>query len=153
MSKIRIYNESTGEVAYDESSYPDNKSLFVKLYYGDIGRLANLTTTENQLLVLMARDMDYSNTVHTSVWMKKKWAEEIGCKESSIVNLLPRIISKGLLVQLSRGYYRISPIHYNKQKSDTQRGRLIIDYIMNEEATEIRKRYTVDMVPKHGKGE
>jgi predicted transcriptional regulator len=72
---------------------------------------------------------------------------------ATITSLLPRIIKKGLLVQIMRGMYKISPIHYNKQKSDKNRGRLIIDYIYNDEDKEMKKVFTVDMVPKSYEGD
>ncbi len=102
---------------------------YVKLYLEDIGRLNNLSGSEQKVLNELVLSMGYNNVVPSYKPVKEMIAAKIGMQYNTLDKAIKELNRKGILIRKARGLYIMDPNLFGRgQWKDVQKIRMIIEY-------------------------
>jgi len=119
LEKTEKINFKTGEITEEETlnviKLPKEED-YVKIYIKHINYLNNLPNGIDTIIYALLKRINYDNEIYINNHLKKKIAEEIGLKVSTINMYITKLVNNDILIRIDRGVYILNPIFYGKGK-------------------------------------
>lgn len=129
---VKTYVDEDGVVIDEikhETFLVDREPDYVKFYIQDIGRIKDITSTQNEVLLAFIRHMGYNNVIPTYKPIKLMVAKDLNISLNTVNKAVSEFSKKGLFIPIARGMYLADPELFGKGKwSDIKSLRLVIEY-------------------------
>ena len=117
---INVVDESTGEtkevtLSMGERIIKNNEPAYVKLYIDDLKHVYGIDGGDLNLLVTLAKYMNYENIVDLVPRIKDEIMNQLGwTNKASLSTSLYRLKKSSVIFSVGRGSYRINPYLFAK---------------------------------------
>ena len=122
----------TGEVVSQTKNHTflaEREPDYVKIYLQDIGRLNDLTSKQNEILMAFIGAMGYKGIIPAFKPIKEQLAMDLGVSLNTVNKAVQTFKDKGLFIPFKRGMYIADPMLFGRGRwSDIKDLRLIIEY-------------------------
>lgn len=109
---------------------------YYKVYIEDLAKLHGLNPTENQVIQILASNMQFDNLVVLVKQIKLRLTKETGKELETIEKAIKGLTLKKILIKEERSVYRVNPKYIAKGSwEEIKKLRLIIEY--SEQGKEI----------------
>ncbi len=127
-----ITDSESGEVLETEQSTTSilpREPDFVKLYVKDIGRMFDLTKSDDKVLFCITKHMTFSNLVFLVMPVKKMIMAELNMPLNTLNDSIRNLSNSGIMQRQAHGVYLINPNLFAKGKwEDIVKIRMAIEY-------------------------
>lgn len=127
-----VTDSSSGEIMETEQSTTSilpREPDFVKLYVKDIGKMFDLTKSDDKVLFCITKHMTFSNLVYLVMPVKKMIMAELKMPLNTLNDSIRNLSDSGIMQRQAHGVYLINPNLFAKGKwEDIVKIRMAIEY-------------------------
>lgn len=144
--KIQVVDLETGEITQEhqkhvEKSYTDAEPDYIKLYLDTVLTFKGISKALNPVLVSLCKHMSYADKdqiVYVNKYVKTCIEKDTGLKVKRIEQAIKEFKNVGILMQVSRGVYRVNPNIIGRGLwTDIKRLRATFDFVTGDVQADI----------------
>jgi hypothetical protein len=102
----------------------DTREEFLQFYISLEAKIIEMSLSEERLLMYCIIHCDRNNVINIGSYAKKEINNKYKIASSTIANGLSQLMSKGVIVRVGRGAYKINPRYVWKGNSNDRRSSL-----------------------------
>jgi predicted transcriptional regulator of viral defense system len=120
-----VVDSQTGEeidnFTKDVTIVTNTKEQFVQLYISVLGKLSELTLSEERVFIYCILRCDNENIMNITKYDKERLTKQFGVANSTIANALRKLNKLGLCKRIVRGTYLVNPTYVWKGNSSDRK--------------------------------